>query len=318
MMKSPSTEPFDSGLLRMPDGAEIYWEASGNPRGKPALYLHGGPGSGLGSGSYREHFDPESYFLVGIDQRGCGRSRPSVNEAPESLRTNTTQKLLADIEAVRGHLAIARWLVSGVSWGTTLALAYALAHPDQVSELALVAVTTTSREEVDWITEGMGRVFPEAWQRFEAASGNRTGERPVEAYARRLADGEQHERQAAACAWNAWESMHISLDPNWTPIESRFDEARGIAFATLVTHYWANDGFLRDGGEIVSRIAEIGHIPAVLIHGRRDISGPAITAWRLHRSWPASRLHIVESEGHGGPESFARLRAALDTFAKVR
>ena len=318
MTKEPSRETLESGLLRMPDGAEIYWEASGNPRGKPALHLHGGPGSGLRSGSYRSHFGLERYFLIGIDQRGCGRSRPSVNEAPESLQANTTQALIEDIEAVRAHRGVARWLLSGVSWGTTLALAYALAHPDRVTELALVAVTTTSREEVDWLTEGMGRVFPEAWLRFEAESGRTAGERIVEAYARRLATGEPHERQAAARAWNAWESVHISLDPNWTPIESRFDEARGLAFATLVTHYWANDGFLRNGDEIVSRIADIGHIPAMLIHGRRDISGPAIIAWRLHRSWPASRLHIVESEGHGGPESFAILRDALDVFAKVR
>ncbi|TXL72993.1 prolyl aminopeptidase [Vineibacter terrae] len=311
----PQADPFDSGFLRVADGNEIYWEASGNPAGKPALYLHGGPGSALRSGSYRRHFDPQKYRIVGIDQRGCGRSRPLVTDALGELHRNTTQSLLADIEALRTHLGIDAWLVSGVSWGTTLALAYAQAHPDRISELVLVAVTTISREEVDWITDGVGRFFPEAWQRLEHASGRRDGERIVDAYARRLATMDVADRRRAARAWNDWESTHISLDPNWEPIGQRFDERQSLVFATLVTHYWSNDGFLHDGKEIRRRLGTIGHIPAVLIHGRRDISGPAATAWHLHRHWPASRLVIVEAEGHGGPLSMAQMRAALDAFA---
>lgn len=311
----PPIEPFDTGLLRAAHGNKIYWEASGNPNGKPALYLHGGPGSGLGSG-YRRHFDPRKYRIVGIDQRGCGRSRPLVTNALDQLHHNTTQTLIEDIEAVRKHLDIQTWLVSGVSWGTTLALAYAQAHPDSVSELVLVAVTTTSREEVNWITEGVERIFPEAWHRFERDSGRHAGERVVEAYARRLATGDMQDRLRVARAWNDWESTHISLDPNWVPIDSPYDEERGLAFATLVTHYWSNDGFLQNGKEILSRISTIGHIPAALIHGRRDVSGPAITAWRLHRLWPASRLHVVESEGHGGPQSMIQMRIALDSFVQ--
>lgn len=314
-MIHPPIESFDAGLLGVADGNEIYWEISGNPEGKPALYLHGGPGSALGSGSYRRHFDPQRYRIVGIDQRGCGQSRPLAADALGELHRNTTQSLIEDIEAVRRHLEIETWLVSGVSWGTTLALAYAQVHPDRVSELVLVAVTTTSREEVDWITEGVGRIFPEAWQRFEQASGRRDGERVVEAYARRLAAGDIRDRLRAAHAWNDWESAHISLDPNWVPIDQRFHEEQGLAFATLVTHYWSNDGFLQNGKEILRRVSAIGHIPAVLIHGRRDISGPAITAWRLHQLWPASRLCIVESDGHGGPQSMGQMRLALDSFA---
>jgi proline iminopeptidase len=311
----PPMDPFDAGLLGVADGNEIYWEVSGNPQGKPALYLHGGPGSSLGSGGYRRHFDPQRYRIVGIDQRGCGRSRPLAIDVLGELHRNTTASLIEDIEAVRRHLDIASWLVSGVSWGTTLALAYAQTHPGRVSELALAAVTTTSREEVDWITEGVGRVFPEAWQQFEKASDRRDHERIVEGYARRLATGEIQDRLRAARAWNDWESTHISLDPNWAPIDQRFDEDWSLAFATLVTHYWSNDGFLQNGAEILSRISAIAHIPAVLIHGRRDISGPVITAWRLHQLWPASRLSIVESEGHGGPQSMEQLRIALDSFA---
>ncbi len=315
-MSYPPIKPYDAGLLSVADGNEIYWELSGNPCGKPALYLHGGPGSALRSGSYRRHFDPQKYRIAGIDQRGCGLSRPLATDALGELHHNTTQSLIEDIEAIRRYLDIETWLVSGVSWGTTLALAYAQAHPDRVSELVLVAVTTTSRDEVDWITEGVGRMFPEAWQRFVRASGRRDSERIVEAYARRLATGDLQDRLQAGRAWNDWEATHVSLDPNWVPVDQSFDEERQLTFATLVTHYWSNDGFLRNGKEILSRVSEIGHIPAALIHGRRDISGPVITAWRLDQLWPASRLCIVESEGHGGPQSMEQMRLTLDSFAR--
>jgi proline iminopeptidase len=316
MIDYPPIEPLNSGLLAVSDGNEIYWEVSGNSEGKPALYLHGGPGGALGSGSYRRRFDPQRYRVVGIDQRGCGRSRPLAIDDLGKLRRNTTQTLIEDIEAVRRHLEIETWLVSGVSWGTTLALAYAQTHPDRVSELVLVAVTTTSREEVDWITEGVGRIFPEAWQRFERDSGRRNGERIVEAYARRLATGDMQDRLRAARSWNDWESTHISLDPNWEPIDQYFDEKEAVTFATLVTHFWSNDGFLRNRNEILNRVSTIEHIPAVFIHGRHDISGPVITPWRLHKLWSASSMLVVESEGHGGPQSMEQMRIALDSFAR--
>jgi proline iminopeptidase len=316
-MMYPPIEPFDAGLLSVADGNEIYWEVSGNPNGKPALYLHGGPGGALGPGGYRRRFNPQKYRIVGIDQRGCGRSRPLATEALRDLHRNTTQSLIKDIEAVRRHLAIEAWLIAGVSWGTTLALAYAQTHPGRVSELALVAVTTTSREEVDWIAGGVGRIFPEAWQQFEQASGRHREERVVEAYARRLATGDMEDRLRAARAWIEWESAHLSLDPNWRPADQLFDEDGNLVFTTLVTHYWSNDGFLRNNSEILRRVPVIATIPAVLIHGRRDISGPAITAWRLHQLWPASRLCIVEQEGHGGPQSMEEMRDALDGFARA-
>jgi proline iminopeptidase len=315
-MMYPPIEPFDAGLLSVSDGNRIYWEVSGNPDGKPALYLHGGPGGALGPGGYRRRFDPQKYRIVGIDQRGCGRSRPLVTAALRKLHFNTTQSLIEDIEAVREHLEIERWLIAGVSWGTTLALAYAQTHPSRVSELVLVAVTTTSREEVDWITEGVGRIFPEAWQEFEQASRRRREESVVEAYARLLASGDMQDRLSAARAWINWESTHLSLDPNWMPADQLIDEDGNLVFATLVTHYWSNDGFLQNDSEILRRVSVIAAIPAVLIHGRRDISGPAITAWRLHQLWPASRLCIVEHEGHGGPRSMEEMRAALDSFAR--
>lgn len=314
-MLEPPIQPFATGMLRRDDGAEIYWEASGSPDGRPALFLHGGPGSGLGSGGYRRRFDPARHLIIGLDQRGCGRSRPLVTESPAVLQSNTTQTLVADVEAVRAHLGIARWLVSGVSWGTTLALAYAQEHPERVTELVLAAVTTTSRGEVDWITEGVGQIFPEAWHRFERAAYRGPGERIVEAYARRLAGSDAAERRRAAADWNAWEAAHVSFDGSVTPGRWAGDEGAAAVFATLVTHYWANDGFLKGDRAILSRMDRIAEIPAALIHGRRDVSGPAVTPCRLHRLWPASRLTIVEGEGHGGPEMLALARRACDGFA---
>jgi len=313
-MLYPQSEPFASGLLKIDDDSEIYWEVSGNPNGKPALYLHGGPGSGLRSGSYRQLFDPQGYYLVGIDQRGCGRSQPLATKNLADLRHNNTKALIQDIEAIRRHLRIDTWLLSGVSWGATLALALAQSFPERVSEMVLMAVTTTSRAEVDWITEGVGRLFPKEWESFNAASHRRPDERIVEAYARRLASDDNLDRLEAAKAWNAWEATHISLDPNFTPISHRFVDEQALVFATLVTHYWSNDGFLRGGEAIFDRMSAIKDIPAVLIHGRRDYSGPVITPWKLHTSWPSSQLVVVENEGHGGPDCREQMRMATDAF----
>lgn len=171
-------------------------------------------------------------------------------------------------------------------------------------------------QEINWTTEGVGRLFPEAWRRFETSSGRRAGERVVEAYARQLAKGDLQDRRLAARAWIDWESTHISLDPNYQPLQQRFDDQHALVFATPVTHYWSNDGFLRDGEEILGRASAIAPIPAVLIHGRRDIGSPVITAWRLHQASPASHLRVVEAEGHGGPQSMGEMRAALDAFAR--
>nr|WP_274638508.1 alpha/beta fold hydrolase [Microbacterium bovistercoris] len=308
----PPIEPHASGLVPRPDGAQIYWESSGDPVGIPALYLHGGPGGGLGAGGYRRRFDPARYRIVGVDQRGCGHSIPNVLDDLDGLDDNTTPALIADLEAVRVELGVERWVLHGVSWGSTLALAYALAHPDRVSAVVNAAVTTTSRAEVEWITETVGALFPEEWEPFAAA--HRPGERVVEAYARLLRDPDAAVRAQAAAAWDRWEGVHVSLDPLHAPGPLHPADARvQQVFATLVTHYWAHDGFLDE--PIIDRAGELAGIPGVLVHGRHDVSGPAITAWRLHRAWPGSRLHIVESEGHGGPEMMELVVRATDEFA---
>ncbi len=317
-MPYPSIQPFATGALHVEHGAAIYWEASGNPVGHPALYLHGGPGSGLGAGHYRRHFDPERYLVVGMDQRGCGRSRPLVTDSLATLHLNTTSALIGDIESVRRHLGIDTWLVSGVSWGTTLALAYAQQHPERVTDMVLVAVTTTSRREIEWITGSIGCLFPEAWSRFVEEADALDGERIVDAYARRLARGGAEDRERAARSWNDWEDVHVSLDPKAAKGGPRRDALSARAFATLVTHYWSNDGFLLGARAIAARMERIAHCPSVLIHGRHDIGSPAVTAWDLHRRWPASCLTIVETEGHGGPDCMALMSRACDDLTGRR
>lgn len=311
----PSIDPFRSGYLSRPYGARLYWETSGNPQGHPALYLHGGPGSGLGPGGYRRRFDPGQHFIVGLDQRGCGRSTPWATDEPATLADNTTKELIADIEALRHHLGVEAWLVHGVSWGSTLALAYALAHPTRVTQLVLVAVTTGARREIDWVTEGVGAVFPEAWAHL--AEGVPAGVRVIDHYARLLRDTDPEVRSHAADRWDEWESTHISLNPGWRPGPLHADQRYRENFATLVTHYWSHDCFL-DSDEILMRASELAGTPGVLIHGRRDISGPAVTAWLLHRAWPGSRLVIIEDEGHGGPIEMQSAQEAIDAFTTVR
>ncbi|PRZ41505.1 proline iminopeptidase [Antricoccus suffuscus] len=293
-------------MLPVGNGHEIYWEESGNPDGIPAIYLHGGPGSGAGNG-YRRMFDPALYRIISLDQRGCGRSRPLANKAGYDLAENTTPHLIADMEAVRRHLGVRRWLLSGASWGSTLALAYAQAHPDKVRGIVLTAVTTTSAAEVEWITETVGRVFPEAWDEFAgyaaaADIGYMPGKgRLVDAYARLLSDPDPDVRGAAAVAWCRWEEVHIQIGAGANKQrDSRYDDPSfRQVFATLVTHYWSNLGFAPEGG-LIGAMSKLAGIPGVLIHGRRDISGPVQTAWDLHNAWRGSELIVIEDEGHGG------------------
>jgi proline iminopeptidase len=310
-----------SGHLPVDGGHQIYWEESGRPGGIPALYLHGGPGGTLGTSSYRTKFDPDLFRIVALEQRGAGRSTPSVTAIGYDLRSNTTGHLISDLERLREHLGVDRWLVNGVSWGSTLALAYAQAHPDHVLGIVLMAVTTTSRFEVDWITETVGAIYPEAWDRFashaeSADIGYRRGKsRIVEAYAALLSNPDPAVRDAASWAWVEWEDQHISIGTPLSrdPVSRWADDEYRRSFATLVTHYWANDGFLDP--PILDQMDRLVDIPSVLIHGRRDVSGPAITAWRLHQAWPGSELLIEEGEGHGGVDMVGAWSSANSRLA---
>ncbi len=309
----PAIEPFASGLLTVRDGSQIYWETSGNPDGVPMVWLHGGPGSGLPSTGYRRQLDPEQWLIVGLDQRACGRSRPLATEAGFDLSTLTTQAMIADLEDLREHLAVERWLVAGGSWGATLAQAYAQAHRDRVTALVLVAVTTTSRAEVEWITESVGRIFPREWDAYAGASGRRPGQRVVDAYLERITDPDPSVRSAAAGAWCTWEDVHVSLDPAHAPTFTVMDPAQQELSTLQVVHCWANSGFLGDHG-ILDNIQLMADVPAVLIHGRLDVSGPLATPWELHKRWPASQLVVLEHEGHGGKGMSAAVR---DAYAEL-
>ena len=288
---------------------EVYWEESGVPDAPAVLWLHGGPGSGLGEG-YAQRLGAERLRVVGLDQRGCGRSRPHLSDPAADVDGSTTPGLVADLERLRQHLELDAWLVVGVSWGTTLALAYAQAHPSRVTGLVLGAVTTTSTREVEWITEEMGRVFPREWDRFAAAVERRPGERLVDAYARAVrTDGTRAE---AAAAWCAWEDVHVSLAPGAQPQQRFRDPAFRELFATHVTHYWSHSGFVGDG--LLDGMATLAGIPGVLVHGRLDVSSPLETAWRLHRAWDGSELVLLD-EGHGGPATTAAIRAGVERLA---
>lgn len=310
----PEIEPYQHGMLAVGDGNQIYWEVSGNPDGKPAVVLHGGPGGGAGPG-WRRWFDPARYRVVLLDQRGCGRSTPHASDPATDLGVNTTGHLIADLELLREHLEIERWQLLGGSWGSTLALAYAQRHPGRVSEIVLVAITTGRRREIDWITEGVGRLFPQEWARFRAGvpPAERDG-RLVDAYRRLVSDPDPEVRDRAARDWCAWEDAHVSLAPDHQPSLRYQDPVFRMAFVRLVTHYWSHDCFLPDG-ILLREAGKLAGIPGVLVHGKLDVSGPLETAWELAQTWPDSELIVVNDAGHFGPGMAGHLIAATDRFA---
>lgn len=309
----PPIEPFATGMLAVTDGNAIYWESAGHPAGKPVLHLHGGPGGGMRAG-YRRRFDPDRHLIVGFEQRGCGRSRPLATDDLSTLCSNNTQNLIEDIEALRQHLGVEEWLLAGVSWGTTLALAYAQTHPERVSELVLLATTLTSASAVEWITETVGCLFPVEWDGFRAAANPRSGQRLVDAYYELLTDPDREVRERAAIAWDRWENAHISMDPRQQPGPLSTDPIRRQVFATLTVHYWKHAGFLPDGA-LLDGMAWLQGIPGVLIQGKLDVSGPAATAWQLHQKWPTSRFVLVDDEGHGGPRMVEAMVDAVEEFS---
>jgi proline iminopeptidase len=285
-------------MLDVGDGNRVYWEACGNPRGKPAVVLHGGPGSGC-TPWHRRLFDPMAYRVVLFDQRGCGRSTPHASAPDTDLTTNTTHSLVADIERLREHLGIERWLVLGGSWGSMLALAYAEGHPRRVTEMVLFGVTTGRRSEFDWTFRGgMAAFFPEQWARLRNAlpPAEREGD-VVEAYHRLLQDRDAAVRQRAAFEWCLWESA----TPAWPPaagLAQRFsDPAYALAFARIVTHYVRHDAWLEDGS-LLRNASALAAIPGIMVNGRFDFQAPLANAWELKRVWPRAELVVVENAGH--------------------
>ncbi|WP_327086255.1 prolyl aminopeptidase [Nonomuraea sp. NBC_01738] len=312
----PPIEPYDHGHLDVGDGHLIYWEVCGNPDGKPALVVHGGPGSGCTAGQ-RRGFDPERYKIILFDQRNCGRSLPHAADPATDLSANTTHHLVTDMERLREHLGVDRWLLYGGSWGSTLMLAYAEAHPERVSELVICSVTTTRRTEIDWLYRGVGRFFPEQWERFRdgVPEADRDGDL-LAAYARLSADPDPAVRAKAVHDWTAWEDAVISMEVNGKPnAYTDRPPASLLAFVRICAHYFSNGAWLEEG--ILLREAhKLAGIPGILIHGRLDLGSPLDTAWELTKAWPDARLVVVEDSGHTGSPTMARaVPAALDEFA---
>lgn len=303
----PPLEPYEHGLLDVGDGNLVYWEACGNPEGKPALVVHGGPGSGCGTGS-RRYFDPERYRIVLFDQRGCGRSLPHASDPAVDMSANTTHHLVADMERLREHLGVERWLLYGGSWGSTLILAYAERHPERVSEIVILGVTTTGRSEIDWLYRGVGRFFPEAWDRFRLGvpEPERDGDL-VAAYARLLESPDPEVRSRATWDWLRWEDAVISLEPNGIPgaYSDKAEEA-AVAFVRICSHYFSHGAWLEQGG-LLANAGRLAGIPGVLLHGRHDLGSPVGTAWELARAWPGSELVVVEDSGHTGSNTMRKL-----------
>jgi proline iminopeptidase len=314
----PPIEPYDHGLLEVGDGNSVYWEACGNPDGKPALGVHGGPGSGSGTGS-RRYFDPDRYRVVLYDQRGCGRSTPHASDPSTDMSVNTTEHLLADMEQLREHLGIERWLLYGGSWGSTLILAYAERHPQRVSEIVLLGVTTSRRSEIDWLYRGVGRFFPEEWERFRAGvpEGDRDGNL-VAAYARLMESPDPDVRGRAAADWLAWEDAVISLEPQGTPnAYSNRPPAAQLAFVRICAHYFAHGAWLEEGA-LLRDAHRLTGIPGILFHGRLDLGSPLGTAWELARAWPDANLTVVADSGHTGSDTMkTQILATTDQLGRA-
>ena len=313
----PEISPYQHAMLDVGDGNLIYWETCGNPRGKAVVVLHGGPGSGC-TPWHRRMFDPSAYRVVLFDQRNCGRSSPSASALTTNLASNNTANLIGDIELLRQHLDIDRWMLFGGSWGSTLALAYAEQYPERVTEIVLWGVTTGRRKEFDWLFRGgVAVLLPEQWERLRNSlpAAEREGE-IVAAYFRLLNDHDPAIREQAALAWCRWESA----TPAWPPgdgLSPRFnDPAFRMSFSRLVTHYVHRNAWL-DDGVLLRNVHKLANIPGVLVSGRYDLQAPVGWAYDLKRAWPRAELVIVDNAGHDPSDAnlTRELLCATDHFA---
>jgi proline iminopeptidase len=311
----PHIEPYRTGKLKVSALHTLYFEESGNPKGKPVVFLHGGPGGGTDP-SMRRFFNPRLYRIVLFDQRGCGKSRPHA-----SLEDNTTWDLVADTEKLREKLGIDRWQVFGGSWGSTLALAYAQRHPERVTELVLRGIFLLRRSELQWFyqnSEGAASLFPDQWQTFAGHIPEDERYDMMGAYYRRLTSADAKERNAAARIWSIWEgsTSHLLPDPAYV---SKFKaSAYAAAFARIECHYFVNGGFLECDDQLLRDVPRIAHIPGVIVQGRYDVVCPMRSAWHLHQAWPKSKLVVVPDAGHSAfePGNARALREATDGFAR--
>ena len=302
-------EPYDTGHIRVSDVHELYYEQCGTPNGKPVVFLHGGPGAGL-IPDYRRFFDPSAYRVILFEQRGSGRSRPHA-----SLDDNTTWHLVADIEKIREEFGIDQWLVFGGSWGSTLALAYAVTHPERVRGLVLRGIFLCRPKEIRWFYEeglGASAIYPDNWEEYlsiipEAERGDLIG-----AYYRRLTSDDESTRFEAAKAWATWEGSALKLLPDQKVIDDFTEPDKAIAVARIECHYFVNNCFFETDNYLLEHLERIRHIPAVIVHGRYDVICPVMNAWDLHRAWPEAELNIIPDAGHAATE-----RGIIDALVRA-
>lgn len=303
--------PYHSGMLDVGDGHSVYFERCGTPGGKPAVFLHGGPGGGI-SAKHRQLFDPTKYDVLLFDQRGCGRSTPHAG-----LEANTTWDLVADMEQLRTMIGVERWLVFGGSWGSTLALAYAQTHPERVSELILRGIFTLRTSELDWYYQfGASEVFPDKWAAFEAPIPVAERDDMRGAYRKRLTGDDPAAQIEAAKAWALWEGETITLLPDSATSSGFRDAHFALAFARIENHFFVNNGWL-DEGQLIRDAGILTGIPGTIVQGRYDIVCPARTAYDLHRAWSEADFHLVEGAGHAWnePGILDQLIRATDRYA---
>jgi len=309
----PEIEPFDSGMLDLDGRHKMYWEQSGNPAGVPVVFLHGGPGAGAGP-THRRFFDPAHYRIVIFDQRGAGRSQPL-----GEIRDNTTGHLVADIERLRGLVGVERWHVFGGSWGSTLALAYAEAHPERVMSLALRGIFLCRREEIDWFLHGMRWFAPEIWREFAGYIPEDERGDLLKAYYRRLTDPDPAVHMPAARRWSVYEGTCCTLLPSPELVANFSTDVMALGIARLESHYFINDIFMPRNA-LLENLHKIRHIPAFIVQGRYDLVCPIATADELHRAWPQAGYEIVSDAGHSVMEPGIRkaLVRCMDRFRSIK
>ena len=308
----PPIEPYNHGWLSVGDGHEIYYEESGNPTGKPCLFVHGGPGGGA-SPAARQFFDPDKYRIVLFDQRGCGRSKPHA-----SIEANTTWHLIDDIELIRETLGIDRWLVFGGSWGSTLSLAYAQSHPERVTELVLRGIFLLRAQELQWFYQhGASELYPDAWQHYLAPIPDAERHDLISAFHSRLTSEDPEVRLSAARAWSVWEASTSFLIQNEDFMAQLDEPEAALAMARIECHYFVNGGFFESPNQILEAVDRIRHIPCVIVQGRYDVVCPPTTAWDLHEAWPEADFKLIANAGHSAfdPANAAALIEATNRFA---
>jgi proline iminopeptidase len=304
-------EPYKQGMLKVSEIHDVYYEQCGNPNGQAVVFLHGGPGAGL-TADYRRFFDPEAYRIVLFDQRGAGKSTPHA-----SLEENTTWHLVSDIERLRHHLGIEKWMVFGGSWGSTLALAYAQTHPQCVSALVLRGIFLCRQKEIDWFyQEGASAIFPDVWEQYENIIPESERGNMLEAYHRRLTSKDESVRLEAARAWSTWEGSALKLIPDQNLIDDFSKPHLALSLARIEAHYFMNNAFFETGNYLLENVAKIRHIPAVIVQGRYDVVCPMMSAWSLHRAWPEAEFIVIGDAGHSvlEPGITSALVDAMDRF----